>query len=129
MYEADALQVVVSLLAVWRVTHLLHVESGPWDLLAALRRGAARIGARRAFECFYCLSLWVAIPFSAVASTDVVRGATLWLALSGGAILAHRLTSDRSLADATWRDAPDAAPESEEIRRDSPGAFTPSQGE
>ena len=40
MYEADALQVVVSLLAVWRVTHLLHVESGPWDLLAALRRRA-----------------------------------------------------------------------------------------
>jgi hypothetical protein len=64
MHQADALWVVVSLLAVWRVTHLLHAESGPWDVFGAVRRGASRIGAGAVFDCFYCLSLWVALPFA-----------------------------------------------------------------
>jgi hypothetical protein len=105
MHQADALWVVVSLLAVWRVTHLLHAESGPWDVFGAVRRGASRIGAGAVFDCFYCLSLWVALPFAAVASDDWIRGTTLWFALSGGAILAHRLTSDRAQLDPVWRDA------------------------
>jgi hypothetical protein len=99
MHEADAVWVVVSLLAVWRATHLLHAESGPWDAIGALRRGAARVGAGAVFDCFYCLSLWVALPFAAIASDDWIHGATLWLALSGGAILAHRLTSHLSTTE------------------------------
>ena len=28
----------LGILAVWRVTHLLHAEDGPWDVLYRLRR-------------------------------------------------------------------------------------------
>jgi hypothetical protein len=110
MHEADAVWVVVSLLAVWRVTHLLHAESGPWDVVGALRRGARRAGAAGVFDCFYCLSLWVALPFAAIASDDWIRGATLWFALSGGAILAHRATGDRAPLEPVWREPTDDPP-------------------
>jgi hypothetical protein len=109
MYETDALWVGVSVLAVWRVTHLVHAERGPWDVLGALRRAAARLGAAGVVDCFYCLSLWVALPLAAIAADDWVRRATLWFALSGGAILLHRLTGDRTTFDPPWREA-DAAP-------------------
>lgn len=78
---------VLGVLAVWRVTHLLHVEHGPWGVLARLREQAARIGLGELLACFYCLSLWIAAApaywFAATWPGRVVA----WLALSAGAIL------------------------------------------
>jgi len=54
---------VVASLAVWRVTHLLNAEDGPWDLAARLR---ARLGdgpLGRMLGCFYC---WLFVDFSGI---------------------------------------------------------------
>lgn len=78
---------VAAMLSVWRVTHLLHAEDGPWKLLVRLRN----LLGGRLFRCFYCLSLWVAAPFAWVLeSSDAKRFVLLWLSLSAAAILIER---------------------------------------
>jgi hypothetical protein len=53
---------IVGLLAVWRITHLLAAEDGPGEILARLRRCAGDGFWGRLLDCFYCLSLWAAVP-------------------------------------------------------------------
>lgn len=83
----------VGVLCVWRVTHLLAVEDGPWMAAARLRRRAGTGFWGGLVGCFYCLSLWIAAPVAAVLATDRVEGLLLWPALSGGAILLQRATA------------------------------------
>jgi hypothetical protein len=88
---ADALTLLASSLATWRITHLVAAEDGPWNVVARLRRraGAGMLGD--AMDCFHCASLWVALPFAAAASSGWGEGLLVWLALSGAAILLERL--------------------------------------
>jgi hypothetical protein len=94
-------------LATWRVTHLLVAEDGPVDIVVRVRRAAGSSLFGQALDCFYCSSMWVALPFAvgltrpsqvgAPASSDhrlgvVMRGATAWLALSGAACLLEQAT-------------------------------------
>lgn len=92
---------VLGTLCVWRVTHLLHAEDGPGELIAKLR---SRVGDGfwgRLMDCFYCLSLWVAVPFAVWLGIDAREQALLWLALSAGAILVERAI-DRSAVAAPF---------------------------
>jgi hypothetical protein len=87
---------IVGALAVWRVTHLLVAESGPFDVFARLRRMAPG----RLFDCFYCLSVWVAAPLAALLVDGWRERLLLWPALSAGAILLERVTRDEPAAPA-----------------------------
>jgi hypothetical protein len=77
----------LGVLAVWRVTHLLHVEHGPWGILAKGRALAARLGAGEVFTCFFCLSLWTAVPVGWWLASSWPERVVTWLCLSTGAIL------------------------------------------
>ena len=93
---------LAGILAVWRVTHLLHAEEGPWDLSVRLRRAAGDGFWGRLLDCFYCLSLWVALPIALLIGSGLAPKFVLWLGLSGGAI-----ALDRALpADASYREDP-----------------------
>jgi hypothetical protein len=84
---------VIGILGVWRVSHLLYAENGPWNIVERFRQ---RIGAGfwgSLFSCFLCLSLWVAGPFALLLSGERKQRLLLWPALSGGAILIERLSS------------------------------------
>jgi hypothetical protein len=83
---------VLGTLAVWRVTHLLNAEDGPWNLLAKLRRLAGSGFWGSLLDCFYCLSLWIAAPFAYFLGAGWMERVLLWLALSGAACLVERLT-------------------------------------
>jgi hypothetical protein len=83
---------VLGALGVWRVTHLLNAEDGPWDALAGLRKWAGDGLLGKLLDCFYCLSLWVAAPFAVCLAQGWRHGLLLWLALSGAAILLERMT-------------------------------------
>lgn len=83
---------IVSVLAVWRVTHLLCEEDGPGDLFARLRRALGNGFFGRMLDCFYCLSLWVAAPAAWFLGSNWLDRSLLWLGLSGGAILIERAT-------------------------------------
>ena len=78
---------MLSVLAVWRLTHLLHVEHGPWGLFTLVRQVADRAGVGDALACFYCLSLWVSAPVAGWLADGWTERGVLWLALSAGAVL------------------------------------------
>lgn len=88
----DFYELILGTLCVWRITHLLNAEDGPWDLLARLRRAVGEGFWGGLLDCFYCLSLWVALPFAALLGEGWRERLLLWPALSGTAILLERLT-------------------------------------
>lgn len=83
----------LGILAVWRVTHLLTAEAGPWDVLVRMRSLAGSGFWSSLTGCFYCLSLWVAAPFAYLIGGRLRERILLWLAFSGAAILLERVTS------------------------------------
>src|SRR5436190_9170659 len=89
--------VIVGVLSVWRITHLLTLEDGPFDLVLRMRRAVGDGPVGHVLDCFYCLSLWVALAITLLLETTVLApslGAALllWPALSGGAVLLQRAT-------------------------------------
>lgn len=83
---------LIGILAVWRITHLLQAEDGPWDLLVRLRLWVGEGFWGELLDCFYCLSVWIAVPFAWVIGESWTERIILWPALSGGAIILERLT-------------------------------------
>jgi hypothetical protein len=91
----SAVPFVAAILATWRLTHLVVAEDGPWDLVARLRRIAGSGFLGRMMDCFYCLSMWVALPIALWLGDDWIARAVAWPALSGGAILLERVAPAR----------------------------------
>ena len=83
---------VVGILVVWRISHLLAAEDGPWQIVARLRRAAGASVLGQLLDCFYCLSLWVALPVAFTVCEGWRHALLVWPALSGGACLLQRLT-------------------------------------
>ena len=89
-----AFRFLLATLAVWRVTHIVAREDGPWKILQRFRSrlGYGMLG--QLVACFYCLSIWVALPFAWFLKGDAAETFVGWLALSGGAILLERLSRE-----------------------------------
>jgi hypothetical protein len=83
---------VLGSLGVWRVTHLLNAEDGPWALLVKLRAAAGDGIWGGLLDCFNCLSLWIAVPFAVLLGVGWGQRVLLWLAFSAAAIFLERLT-------------------------------------
>jgi Protein of unknown function (DUF1360) len=89
-----AFRFLLATLAVWRITHMLAREEGPLNVLQRFRNklGSGTLG--RLVVCFYCLSIWVALPFAWFLRGNTAETLVGWLALSGGAILLERLARE-----------------------------------
>ena len=120
----------LGILAVWRVTHLLVFEDGAWHFAARLRQRAG-IGSfwSGLLGCFYCCSLWVALPFALLLGTGWGERILLWPALSAGAIALDQLTARRSgplpavyAEDTEEEEIPDVLRQRHTIEREHPGA-------
>jgi len=86
------LSFVLGSFSVWRITHLLHAEDGPWDLLVRLRRKLGNSMLGKLTDCFYCLSLWVALPVAFYLGQGWPLKVLLWWSISGAAILLERFS-------------------------------------
>ena len=84
---------ILGLLAVWRITHLLQAEDGPWDVVVRFRRAAGNGFWGKLLDCFYCLSLWVAAPLAFLIGESWRERALLWPSLSAGASLLEQATN------------------------------------
>ena len=84
---------LLGILSVWRVTHLLNAEDGPWELVVRLRRRAGTGFWGGLLDCFYCLSMWIAAPAALFLSRKPIEWIFTWLALSGGACLLERMVN------------------------------------
>jgi hypothetical protein len=74
-------------LSVWRITHLLNAEDGPFEVVVHLRRLAGEGFWGQLLDCFYCLSVWIAAPFALLLGRKRGERILLWPALAAGAIL------------------------------------------
>ena len=80
----------LAVLATWRLTHLLAHEDGPWDLIARLRQVLGSSWLGELMDCFYCLSLWIAVPAALFVHGSWIEIVFIWLAVSGGACILER---------------------------------------
>jgi len=86
---------LLGVLGVWRITHLLNAEDGPGDLLVRFRRAVGQGFWGSLLDCFYCLSLWISVPFAVVLARSWQERILIWLAFSAGAILLERMSRAR----------------------------------
>jgi Protein of unknown function (DUF1360) len=96
MTDFNAAWFCASTLAVWRITHLFSQEDGPFDLVIKLRKQLGQGFLGDLLDCFYCLSLWVAIPFAYLLCNHWIEGIIITLALSGAACLLFKLTETKN---------------------------------
>ena len=81
------LDLLLLILATWRLAYLIAKEDGPYHLLTRFR---ARFDLGGLTDCMYCLSLWVG---AGLVGLLWVWPPGVWLlAASGGAMLMHRYT-------------------------------------
>lgn len=97
---------IVFSLVTWRLTHLLGREDGPFDLVFLLRKKAGSGFFGHLMDCFYCLSIWIALPFGVWEGNTWWEKLLYWLALSGAACLLEQATTGRK-ADADADEVPD----------------------
>ena len=114
-------------LATWRLAHLVAEEDGPANVIARarVRAGTSQLG--ELMDCFYCLSLWAALPFALVTAPRRRDVPLTWLALSGAACLLERTTSipEKGAWNVLW-EAPASGGGSDpaETREPGPAAST-----
>ena len=79
-------------LAVWRLTHMIVEEDGPWRAIARMRTKLNATAFGRLMHCFFCLSLWISLPLAVWLNGGWIGIAVHWLALSGAACLFQKVT-------------------------------------
>ena len=121
--ENFAFWFVVATLAVWRATHLLAVEDGPGGLAARLRAALGGGFWASLLACFYCLSLWIALPFALALGEGAIKSIVLWLGLSGGACLLERI-GERELPRPIFYEGDDTEEHHDLLRRSASGNHT-----
>jgi hypothetical protein len=105
----------LGVLSVWRITHLLHAEDGPWNFVVRIRQSAGTGFWASVMDCFYCLSLWIAAPMAYFIGSRWFERFLLWLALSAGAILLERVAPEKTAASPLYSlDPEDAREETQE---------------
>ncbi|MBC7935786.1 MAG: hypothetical protein H7Y86_10590 [Rhizobacter sp.] len=90
---------ILSILAAWRLTHLLSKEDGPFDIIFLLRKKAGAGFFGNLLDCFYCLSLWISFPLGIWLGIDWIEKILYWWAISGAACLLEQATSGRKNND------------------------------
>jgi hypothetical protein len=80
-------------LATWRIAHLLAYEDGPGDVFLRLRGWLGHGILGKLMDCFYCLSIWIALPLAPVVTSKLPDAVLVWVALSGAACLLERGTA------------------------------------
>jgi hypothetical protein len=86
---------IIPTLAVWRITHLLSKEDGPFSIVFLLRKKAGAGFFGNLLDCFYCLSIWIALPFAICLGGGLKDYFLLWLAYSGAACLFEKATEKK----------------------------------
>lgn len=78
--------------AIWRITHLLSKEDGPFEVIFRLRKLAGEGVWGQLLDCFYCLSIWISLPFALWTGSSIPEKLLYWMAYSGLACLLEKAT-------------------------------------
>lgn len=87
---------LVAALAVYRISHMVALERGPYDLFTLARTlTGERYGPRswqfEGVNCVLCLSFWLALPVALLLRPRGITQFILdWLGLAGAVMVAHK---------------------------------------
>jgi hypothetical protein len=84
---------LIAVIVVWRLTHLISAEDGPFDLIFRLRKLAGNSFFGKLMDCFYCLSIWIGLGCALFAAENLMELIMLTLYYSGVSLLLERLTN------------------------------------
>jgi len=80
-------------IVVWRLTHLISTEDGPFDSIIKLRKWVGNSFFGKLMDCFYCLSIWIGLACACFAGRSITELIMLTLYYSGASILLEKLTN------------------------------------
>jgi Protein of unknown function (DUF1360) len=83
----------ILVIIVWRLTHLISMEDGPFDIIIKLRKRAGNSFFGKLMDCFYCLSIWIGIAAGLYVTHQWEQVLLLCLYYSGAAILLEKITN------------------------------------
>lgn len=86
---------ILGSLSVWRITHLLSNEDGPFNIMYYIRKKAGAGFFGSLLDCFYCLSIWISIPFAVWLGENLKEQILFWISYSGAACLLEKITAVR----------------------------------
>ncbi|WP_299104042.1 DUF1360 domain-containing protein [uncultured Tenacibaculum sp.] len=87
----DSFTFILMMLAIWRITYLFSHEDGPLDVVIKIRMQLGQSFFGNLLDCFYCLSVWVAIPFAVWKANSIENFFLLWFSLSGAVCILQKL--------------------------------------
>ena len=90
---------IIISLAIWRLTHLLSKEDGPFDIIFLFRKISGTGFFGKLLDCFYCVSIWIALPFAIWQGNSGWQKLLYWMAFSGAACLLEQATTGRKNND------------------------------
>jgi hypothetical protein len=92
----------IAVMAAWRLTRVIVLESGPWNSLAVGRRLASRLGFGSLIGCVHCLGLWISLVITLVTFRIDATTPLVWLGVAGAtSALLELLGALRRLATTT----------------------------
>ena len=89
----DLEKYAIAVIIVWRLTHLISSEDGPFDLIIKLRKLAGNTFFGKLMDCFYCLSVWIGLLCALYVTSKLDEIIILTLFYSGASILLEKLTN------------------------------------
>ena len=84
---------IILVVVVWRLTHLISAEDGPFDLIIKFRKLLGNSFLGGLMDCFYCLSIWIGLLAACYAGSNLQEIFLLTLYYSGVSIMLERLTN------------------------------------
>ena len=84
---------LVVVIVVWRITHLITEEDGPFDVVIKLRKFVGNSFFGKLMDCFYCASVWIGFGAAIYITRDPELCIILTLYYSGASILLEKLTA------------------------------------
>jgi hypothetical protein len=82
---------LIVLLATYRLSHMIAMEDGPFDMFATARDAIGQASwVGRGFHCALCLSFWLSLPMAWVIVSDFDALAFTWLGIAGACLVLHR---------------------------------------
>lgn len=87
----DILSFILIAFAIWRITYLFSHEDGPFDIIIKLRMQLGQGFFGNLLDCFYCLSIWTAIPFAIWKADSFENFLLFWFSLSGAVCILQKI--------------------------------------
>jgi len=91
---------LLSTLAVWRIGHMILDENGPFNIFGKLANYTDKLkykdgGLKQLSTCFYCMSIYLSVPFSIYLANNVVEFIIYVLSMSALAIILYEWFEER----------------------------------